>query len=100
VLIRALEPLDGLALMRERRGVERDTDLTNGPGKLCEALGIDGRHDGLRLDRWPLRIVAGNRVPDSRIGTSARIGITRAADWPLRYFEQGNAFVSRLRKGT
>lgn len=97
VLIRALEPLDGIALMRERRGVHRAVDLTNGPAKLCEALGIDRRHDGARLDRGPLRILAGTRPPDSAIIATPRIGITKAADWPLRFHERDNPYVSRAR---
>jgi len=60
VLVRALEPVRGAELMRRRRGnVRRETDLTNGPGKLCQALGIDGALDGARLDRRPLRSLAG-----------------------------------------
>lgn len=96
VLIRALEPLDGLALMQHRRGTERLTALTSGPAKLCYALGIDGAHDGTRLDRGPLRILEGTAVRASRIGVSARIGIVKAADWPLRFFELGNPHVSRM----
>ena len=96
VLIRALEPLEGLALMRRRRDTERLTELTSGPAKLCYALGIDGGYDGLRLDRGPLRILAGAPVPASRLGVSARIGIVKAADWPLRFFETENPHVSRM----
>src|SRR5687767_523888 len=64
VLVRALEPLDGVELMRERRkGIRLDRDLTNGPGKLCAALGIDGSQNGLQLDRLPLRIREGAAIP-------------------------------------
>jgi DNA-3-methyladenine glycosylase len=98
VLIRALKPLEGLALMRKRRLRARsDRDLTNGPGKLCAALGIDSRMNGLPLQRHPLVIREGEMVPDRDVATSARIGITRAADWPLRYFVRDNEFVSRTR---
>ena len=100
VLIRALEPLGRLALMRERRGGVSDRDLANGPAKLCEALGIDGGFDGARLDRGPLRILRGERVPDDEIAVSPRIGIRKAADWPLRYFVIGSAYVSRHRVPT
>jgi DNA-3-methyladenine glycosylase len=97
VLIRALEPLRGLQLMRERReGVSRDLLLTNGPGKLCAALAIDAALDGARLDRGVLRILAGDPVPASAIATSPRIGIVKAADWPLRFYLAGNPWVSRV----
>jgi DNA-3-methyladenine glycosylase len=96
VLIRALEPLEGVTLMRRRRPKARvDRDLANGPGKLCEALGIDRAYDGAPLDRGPLRIVAGDEVPLGEVSVSPRIGITKAAGWPLRYFVQGSEFVSR-----
>ena len=96
VLVRAIEPIAGVDIMRRRRPAARnDRDLTNGPGKLCAALGIDGRHNGLRLDRLPVRIRAGEPVPDSEVMVSPRIGITRAADWPLRWYIAGNAWVSR-----
>ncbi len=96
VLIRALEPVGGVTLMRSRRGVTPARELTNGPAKLCDALGIDRRFDGVRLDRGLLRILAtASQVPDALVGVSARVGIRRAADWPLRFFETGNPYVSR-----
>jgi DNA-3-methyladenine glycosylase len=96
VLVRALEPIAGVEAMRRHRPAARsDRDLTNGPGKLCAALGIDGRHNGLRLDRLPLRIVAGDPVPDEDVVVSPRIGITKAADWPLRWYVAGSRFVSK-----
>lgn len=96
VLVRALEPIAGIPIMRARRAAARtDRDLANGPGKLCAALAIDGRHNGLRLDRLPLRILAGEQVPDSRVAVSPRIGITRAADWPLRWYVADSPHVSR-----
>ncbi len=96
VLIRALEPLDGIPLMRLRRPKARsDCDLTNGPGKLCAALGIDRRMNGLPLQRYPLVIRAGDRASDSDVEITPRVGITQAADWPLRYLVRGNSFVSR-----
>jgi DNA-3-methyladenine glycosylase len=87
--------VSGVPLMRRRRGIERREGLANGPGKLCQAFGIDARHNGVRLDRGALRILAAPPVPDGRVGVSARVGITRAADWPLRFFEAGNPHVSR-----
>jgi DNA-3-methyladenine glycosylase len=100
VLIRALEPLEGLALMQSRRGPVAPGELVNGPAKLCAALAIDGRLDGVRLDRAPLRILEGSRPSDDRIAIAPRIGITQAADWPLRFFERDNPHVSRAPAGS
>ena len=96
VLVRALQPIGGVALMKERRGPRIDAvNLTNGPGKLCAALGIDGPMNGLSLQRGPLVIREGESVHASQIVTTTRIGITKAADWPLRYYIAGNEYVSR-----
>jgi DNA-3-methyladenine glycosylase len=96
VLVRALEPVKGIELMRERRGPKiQGVNLTNGPGKLCGALGIDGKMNGLSLQRGPLVIREGSAVDASQIVTAKRIGITKAADWPLRFYIRGNEFVSR-----
>jgi len=96
VLVRAIEPVRGIDLMRHRRPkVRRDADLTNGPGKLCLALGIDASHNWKRLDRPPLVIRAGAPVPDAQISVSPRIGITQSADWPLRWFVTDNPYVSK-----
>lgn len=98
VLVRALEPLEGIALMHKRRPrIKRDVDLTNGPGKLCTALGIDGSMSGKSLQRKPLRIREGNPVPDDKVEVTPRIGITKCADWPLRWIVRGNRFVSRAK---
>jgi DNA-3-methyladenine glycosylase len=95
VLLRALEPIVGLSLMRARRPRARtECDLTSGPARLCEALAIDGRHNGQRLFRGSLRIHEGESVPAVRVGVSARIGITKAHDWPLRFFVRGHPCVS------
>jgi DNA-3-methyladenine glycosylase len=100
VLVRAVEPIRGAALMRRRRvGARRDVDLTNGPGKLCQALGIDGALDGVRLDRGRLRITVGEPVSDADVEVTARVGITRAADWPLRWLVRDNRYVSAGRPG-
>jgi DNA-3-methyladenine glycosylase len=100
VLIRALAPLEGLALMRRRRGEpRRAVDLANGPGKLCEALGIDRCHDGLPLTRPPLRIRPGPPVADGGVAVSPRIGIRKAADWPLRFFVRDDPHVSATPRG-
>jgi len=96
VLVRALEPLDGIALMHKRRPrIKNEVDLTNGPGKLCKALGIDGSLSEKSLQRKPLRIREGEAVPDERVEVTTRIGITKSADWPLRWIVRGNRFVSR-----
>ncbi|GAC1479677.1 MAG: DNA-3-methyladenine glycosylase [Gemmatimonadaceae bacterium] len=96
VLIRALEPLDGLELMRgRRRAVRSDRDLTNGPGKLCAALGITGAMSGLPVDRPPIVIRRARSCPSGVIGVSPRIGIRKATDWPLRFFVRGSPFVSK-----
>ena len=96
VLVRALQPVAGIEMMKERRGPKiNSVNLTNGPGKLCAALGIDGSMNGLTLQRGPLVIREGESVPPSQIVTATRIGITRAAEWPLRYYIAGNEWVSR-----
>lgn len=95
VLIRALEPISGLEQMRRRREVRRDVDLTSGPARLCDALGIDRAQNGVRLDRGPLRILDGVKVPDEDVVVTPRIGIRKAADWPLRFLVKGNRFVSK-----
>jgi DNA-3-methyladenine glycosylase len=96
VLIRALEPVSGIEIMKRRRpSARRDVDLTNGPGKLCLALGIDGSHNRHPLQRPPLVIRAGDSVPDARVTITPRIGITRCADWPLRWFVNDSPYVSK-----
>jgi len=97
VLVRALEPIAGVELMRERRGARsrRDVDLTNGPGKLCQALGIEGSHNRLPLDGPPLLIRRGSPVAREAVTVTPRIGISRSADWPLRWFVTDSPFVSK-----
>ena len=97
VLIRALEPLEGLATMRRRRGGRgiADRELCSGPAKLCQALGVTGRHDGLPLTRGKLRIVRNESRQHHAISVTPRIGITRAADWPLRFLIEDSPWVSR-----
>jgi DNA-3-methyladenine glycosylase len=94
VLIRALEPLEGVALMQRNRGLERLRDLARGPGRLCEALRIDRRLDGLDLCRKGPLWLAHDNYDAREIGQSVRIGITREADRNLRYFVRDNPFVS------
>jgi len=96
VLVRAIEPLRGIDLMRQRRPkVRRDTDLTNGPGKLCLALGIDATHNWTPLDRPPVTIRLGDSIPDRDVSITPRIGITQSADWPLRWFATDSPYVSK-----
>ena len=96
VLVRALEPLDGVSLMHRRRpGIRSDVGLTNGPGKLCKALGITGDLNRKPLQRKPLVVREGDRVSDKDVEVTPRIGITKSADWPLRYIVRANKYVSR-----
>lgn len=99
VLVRAVAPLDGIDLMRARRArVKRDRDLTNGPGKLCLAMGIVGTMSGTSLRNGPIVIRAGEHVADDDVVVTPRIGITRAAEWPLRYLVRDDPFVSATPK--
>ncbi|HEY4216331.1 MAG TPA: DNA-3-methyladenine glycosylase [Gemmatimonadaceae bacterium] len=96
VLVRAVEPVQGIDLMRRRRPkARRDVDLTNGPGKLCLALGIGREHNGLSLLRPPVVIRVGEPIADRDVTVTPRIGITRSADWPLRWIVAENPYVSK-----
>lgn len=104
VLIRAAEPLAGIDTVRDRRGMAAAGGwavpaLTAGPGRLAAALGITGALDGHNLRRTPLVLVEGSPAPEDSVRTGPRIGVSRAADWPLRYWIDGNPFVSRPRGG-
>lgn len=97
VLIRALEPIKGIALIQRRRSfARRRSDLANGPGKLCAALGIAAGQNALSLQRGPLRILTGDPVDDDRVLISPRVGITKAAGEMLRFYVADNPFVSRV----
>jgi DNA-3-methyladenine glycosylase len=94
VLIRALEPLEGIPIMRLNRGIERLRDLARGPGRLAAALRIDRRLDGLDLCRdGPLWLGRGDDEP-GEIGQSIRIGISREANRTLRFYLRESPFVS------
>jgi DNA-3-methyladenine glycosylase len=94
ILIRGLEPLEGVELMHRYRKTTRLLDLTRGPGRLAAALQIDRRHDGLDLcGTGPLWLGEMDRLAGP-VGKTVRIGITRAADQVLRFYERGNPFVS------
>jgi DNA-3-methyladenine glycosylase len=98
VLLRALEPLEGVEFMQRRRGVERCVDIARGPGRLASALDIDRRYDGIDLcGRSPLWLGSAMRAV-GRIECSARIGISREIERKLRFFERDNAFVSGPRR--
>jgi DNA-3-methyladenine glycosylase len=94
VLIRALGPLEGMAIMRANRGVDRLRDLARGPGRLCAALRIDRSLDGLDLcNEGPLWLGRDDHE-SGEIGESIRIGISKDADRPLRFYLRGSPFVS------
>ena len=99
VLIRALEPVEGVSIMRQNRGVERLRDLARGPGRLAQALRIDRSLDGLDLcQEGPLWLGRDDRgaseIGENKIGESVRIGISRDADRTLRFYVRGSPFVS------
>jgi DNA-3-methyladenine glycosylase len=96
VLIRALEPRKGIATMRRRRGVREERLLCSGPGRLGQALGITGAHNGLALDRLPFALRAREEGEEAVVVIAGpRIGITKAADAPWRYGLKGSRFLSR-----
>jgi DNA-3-methyladenine glycosylase len=93
VLIRALQPVTGVDVMQERRKIDDIRKLCSGPGKLCQALGIDGRHDGSSLLELPFALQPA--ASDVRLATGKRIGITKAAHEPWRFGLADSPFVSR-----
>jgi DNA-3-methyladenine glycosylase len=102
VLIRALEPVEGIPLMQKRRGVDDMKSLCSGPGKLTQALGITMAHNGASFRDSPLQIWSADSMTGSRpvdgtreIVQTTRIGITKAADQPLRFYIRGNRYISR-----
>ena len=98
VLIRAIEPLDGIELMKRNRGHLKDVrllyTLTNGPAKFCEAFGIKREENGTDLRGDKIFLIEGES-PKSIIGTSTRIGITRGKEKKWRFFLKGNEWVSK-----
>ena len=93
VLIRALQPTHGIAVMRRRRGLLEERTLCSGPGKLTEALAITHRHNGLALDAPPFALHA--RTAKVEIVTGVRIGLTKAVELPWRYGLKGSRFLSK-----
>ncbi len=98
VLIRAVEPIEVTEAMKEARPkAKRAVDIANGPGKLCQALGIERTHDGLDLgaESSPIRLELGEALDESSIITTTRIGITKAVDTPWRFYIADNPWVSK-----
>jgi len=94
VLIRAVEPLQGLAKMRRRRqGISDERLFCSGPGRLAQAMGVTRMHNGLPLDRLPFEIYAREETPAIAVGV--RIGITKAAELPWRFGLAGSKFLSK-----
>jgi DNA-3-methyladenine glycosylase len=98
VLVRALEPLEGLETMRERRGGVADHALCSGPGKLAQALGATLRLDGEPMWRSRVVVLEGTRPRKSDVVATPRIGISKAADWPLRFCIEGSPWISGARR--
>jgi DNA-3-methyladenine glycosylase len=95
VLLRALEPIVGLDVMRRRRGAVPDRELCSGPGKLCQALAITCEIDGEKMAASDVIVRRQDRREEAKIVTTPRIGITKAADWPLRFHLAGSPWTSR-----
>ena len=93
VLIRAIEPLEGLSKMKRRRGLSEERLLCSGPGRLCEAMGVTVAHNGLALDKKPFALFARGDKPEILAGI--RIGITKAVELPWRYGLKGSKFLSK-----
>lgn len=94
VLLRALEPVEGIAIMRQRRGRVDDRQLCSGPGKLCQALGITRELDGRMMPGSEVLVRPAAVSLPVEVAVTPRIGITKAADWPLRFLVTGNPHVS------
>jgi DNA-3-methyladenine glycosylase len=95
VLVRALEPTVGLATMARRRGTEQPRLLCAGPGRLCQAMGITGEHDGGSLATGAVLLLRSSDAAPVAVAAGPRIGISRATDWPLRFVERGSPWLSR-----
>ncbi|ARQ01819.1 DNA-3-methyladenine glycosylase [Pseudorhodoplanes sinuspersici] len=93
ILIRAIQPTQGITTMKRRRKLDDERLLCSGPGRLCEALGITRDHDGLPLDKPPFELRA--RPEDYEVAVGIRIGITKAAELPWRYGMKGSRYLSK-----
>ncbi|HEY8197737.1 MAG TPA: DNA-3-methyladenine glycosylase [Gemmatimonadales bacterium] len=99
VLLRALEPLRGIEIMRRRRGGVTDRELCSGPGKLTQALGLTLELDGSRMLSSEVLVRRPTAMGPVAVTTTPRIGITKAADWPLRFHVAGSPWTSRKETG-
>jgi DNA-3-methyladenine glycosylase len=95
VLIRAVEPLDGAELLSQNRGGREGVEMTNGPAKLCQALGIDKAMNGHNLRQKSLRLIQGESVVEEGIVQTTRIGISKSKDIPWRFYIKDNEWVSQ-----
>jgi DNA-3-methyladenine glycosylase len=98
VLLRALEPLDGIEMMERSRGTTNVLDLTRGPGRLAEAMRIDKRFDGIDLCAAGALWLGTAVGPTGEIGSSTRIGLTREVERRRRFYERGSPYVSGLKR--
>lgn len=99
LLIRAVEPLHGVSLMHARRGPNKERVLTNGPGKLTQALGINEQDNGITL-QGPRLLIGGRRPRNLTVATSGRIGVSEGGEVPWRFYVDGHPWVSPYRSGT
>lgn len=95
VLIRAVEPLEGLEIIQKNRHFRPERELTNGPGKVTQALGINRDLGGHNLHEPPLKLIVRPALPDAQIVRTTRVGISAAKDVPWRFYIAGNPCVSR-----
>jgi DNA-3-methyladenine glycosylase len=101
VLLRALEPVEGILVMEKRRGLKDPRLLCSGPGRLTQALAINGKYNGASLDSGPLQIWSPDSfsdtgvIPGREIVPATRVGISRARELPYRFYLKGNPYVSR-----
>lgn len=101
VLIRAVEPIDGIEIIANRRFGKKNIsqkemfNLTSGPGKVCQAFGFNKTYSGLELNGDEVFLINQKKLSDNKIGTSKRIGISKSIDLPWRFFEIGNPYLSR-----
>jgi DNA-3-methyladenine glycosylase len=97
VLIRAVEPLEGLEIIQKNRNFRPERELTNGPGKVTQALGVNRELGGHDLREVPLKLIVKPPLPDEQIVRTTRVGISSAKDVPWRFYIAGNPWVSRPR---
>lgn len=99
VLIRAIEPMRGIAAMRERRSLDDPRLLCAGPGRLCQALGVTHAMNGLRFDKPPFRLVPSREDERFAVAAGTRIGISKSRELPWRFVLAGSAFLSKAMRG-